>query len=178
MTRTATRAAALVAVLVLGLLVAVAAGGGLPRVVVTHGTSMQPTLVAGDLVLIAPSASSCTPGTIAAYRGSREVVLHRVLRVQDGRCVFQGDNNAWTDQESPLPSQVLGALVLRIPGGGVWWHRLTSPVLVGVIAFALIGLGGTPSAPARSRRRRRRAGRFAPAPLAPVAPLRRERSPV
>ena len=132
--------------------------GGMPHVLVTHGISMKPTLVPDDLVLLRPVAV-CTPGTINAYRPGQEVFLHRIVAVQDGRCVFQGDNNPWTDPYHPLPSELLGTLAVRVPGGGVWWRRLTSPKLLGVVAFVLITGTGTSSATRRTRRRRRQTGR-------------------
>ncbi len=154
------------AVLVVG--AALALFDGLPRVVITSGSSMQPTLVAGDLVVLRRGAA-CTPGVVTAYPTGPTVVLHRVVGAEGDRCVFKGDNNGWTDPARPRPSDLLGTLVLRVPGGGAWWHRVTSPTLLGVVAFALIGLTGTPPVVRRSRRGRRQtaSGR----PLARPRPL-------
>lgn len=140
------------------------AAGGAPRVTVSHGTSMQPYFFAGDVAVMVPT-STCVPGTINAYRADGEVYLHRTIAVEGGRCVFKGDNNSWTDPTRPLPSELLGTLVLRVPGGGVWWRRLTSPTLLGVVAFSLIGLTGTSTAARRSRRGRRQTGTPLPRPL-------------
>ncbi len=153
-----------VAPLLVGVATTVLLLGGVPRVVVTHGVSMRPHFVAGDLALLVPT-TSCVPGRIEAYRDGREVLLHRTVAVVDGRCVFKGDNNDWTDPTRPLPSQLLGTLVLRVPGGGAWWRRLTSPTLLGVVAFTLVAAVGSPGAGRRSRRRRRSTGTPLPRPL-------------
>jgi hypothetical protein len=55
------------------------------------------------------------------------VVMHRIVEVEDGRHTFQGDSNAWLDPEQPTEDQLVGKLALRIPQGGVWLGRATSP---------------------------------------------------
>jgi hypothetical protein len=89
------------------------------------------------------------------------VVLHRIVAVSQGHYTFKGDNNSWLDAERPVRSQMIGKLVLRVPQGGVWLHRLVSPSLLGICAFGLLGAGGI-TASTRSRRRRRMTRHAAP----------------
>lgn len=128
--------------------------GGSSSYVVTHGNSMEPGFRAGDLAVIR-SADDYQAGDVMAYHSDTldTVVMHRIVAVEDGRWVLQGDNNSWLDPDRPTQDQLIGRLALRIPQGGLWLDRLTSPVALGLLAFGLVAGGG--NAVQRRRRRRR-----------------------
>lgn len=150
--RIAAICAALVAVLMV--VVAVLVAIGQVSFVVTHGTSMHPVYYEGDLVVVAPSAGY-EVGDIVAYRepGREGVVLHRIIGGDTNGFVFKGDSNESTDPGARPADQIVGRPILHIPEGGLWLDRLTSPVALGLIAFALLGAG---AGRIHTRRRRRR----------------------
>lgn len=132
--------------------------GGQTTYLSTYGVSMEPKFRAGDLAVLRPT-DSYDVGDVAAYRSDelQTVVLHRIVSIEDGRYSFQGDNNSWLDPEHPTKDHLIGELALHIPQGGVWLEHLTSPPVMGLIAFALIASGGTAVTTRKLRRKRRTA---------------------
>lgn len=132
-----------------------ALGGPLEYVIVS-GTSMEPTLRSGDLVVLRPSGSY-EPGDVVGYHSATlgRTVLHRIVQQQGDRFVLQGDNNRWKDTDRPLANQIMGRQWVRVPGMG----RMLRPLQgtgqrVGVAGVVLIG--------ALARRSRRKAHRPEP----------------
>ncbi|HEY1569133.1 MAG TPA: signal peptidase I [Solirubrobacteraceae bacterium] len=131
--------------------------GGRSSYVITSGISMEPSFHAGDLAIIRPAARYRV-GEIAAYHSTllHVVVLHRIIAIHGDRYVFKGDNNHFIDPTHPTRSQLIGALWVHIPHGGVALHWLHSPitaaVLCGLVALLLVGTGET-------KRRRSRRGK-------------------
>jgi signal peptidase I len=158
---------ALLVVLLAGLLLT-----GRIAIVTTDGVSMNPVYNQGDLVVVA-RRPTYRIGQIVAYRqpGQDLVVLHRIIGGNTSGYVVKGDNNQSTDPTRPARHELIGAAVLHIARGGVWFDRATSPTAVGIFAFLL--LAGTGTA-ARNRRRRRRGFMSRPAQRspAPAAPPR------
>jgi signal peptidase I len=130
---------------------------GQAAVVITHGVSMNPVYHQGDLVIVA-RASSYSVGDIAAYDlpGKDEVALHRIIGGNGEAFIFKGDNNESVDPLSPSGEGLVGRALLHIPQGGVWLEILTSPPVLGLLAFTLLAGGGA-AATTRHRRKRRRA---------------------
>jgi len=133
--------------------------GGSTTYVITSGVSMEPRFHSGDLALVRP-ASQYRVGDIVAYRSSllHVTVLHRILAIHGGRYVFKGDNNNFIDPVRATRSELIGALWLHIPHGGVVLKLVHTPLvaalLIGVVGvLCLIGAQET-----RRRRRRRRGG--------------------
>ena len=129
--------------------------GGRTSYAVVDGSSMEPRLHRGDLVLLRHRADYHA-GEVVAYRSRtlQRTVLHRVVAIRGGRFIFKGDNNSFVDPERPLQSQLLGREWLVLPSVGAVVETLRSPRNVAVLAGAavlLLGLGG-----GASRRRRRR----------------------
>lgn len=121
--------------------VAVLAGfaGGF-TVVATHGSSMQPTYHAGDVVVVRDQPSYAV-GDAVAYRSPLldEVVLHRIVGTDGDGLLLQGDANDWLDPEQPTEDDLLGAAWLHVPklgmlNGWVSRHR----VLTGLAALAFL----------------------------------------
>lgn len=137
-------------------LVGIAIASGQLAVVVTEGVSMQPIYHEGDLVVIA-KAQSYSTGDIAAYKlaNDYDVALHRIIGGNVHAFTFQGDNNESIDPMQPSAEELVGRAVLHIPQAGTWLKIMTSPPVLGVIAFALIAGGGTAVA-SRKRCKNRR----------------------
>jgi signal peptidase I len=131
--------------------------GGGASYVITHGISMEPGLHAGDLAIVRPAAPYRV-GDVVAYRSHQmnTVVMHRIVEVDGDRYSFKGDNNGFIDVDHPTPADFLGQLVIRIPEGGIWLNRLSSPQGLALVAFALLAGGGS-AATTRHRRKQRRA---------------------
>lgn len=135
--------------------------------VVTAGTSMQPEIAPGTLVVVQRRAAY-EVGDVVAYRSQDlgQTVLHRVIEVgRDGRLVLKGDANDWVDPVSPTPDDVLGERALQVGGVGRVLGLLRSPAALGVVA-ALLALGLLPRG--RTRRRRSSSGGFQLPPAGPT----------
>jgi signal peptidase I len=150
----------------------VQAGGGTSYAIVV-GNSMEPKLHRGDLAVVRRS-DEYRPGDVVLY-DSRELgskVLHRIVRVEDGRFVLQGDSNDFLDPERPSAEQIVGKLWVSVPAVGrasAWlrepWH---GALVVGLVT--LLALGGGAGAAAAVRRPTSRSHRALP-PEAARAPL-------
>ncbi|WP_104172051.1 signal peptidase I [Arthrobacter sp. Y81] len=145
--------AVLAGVLALG---GAALASGQIAAVTTEGISMQPGYHEGDLVVVA-KAQSYSLGDIAAYKlpNDHDVALHRIISGDSRAFVFQGDNNESIDPLQPSANELVGRAVLHVPQAGIWLKRLTSPPVLGVIAFALVAGSGS-AVTSRKRRRTRR----------------------
>jgi signal peptidase I len=119
--------------------------GGATRYAVVEGASMEPGLHRGDLALVRGGHEPGV-GDVVLYRdpalGVR--VLHRVIRVEDGRLVIQGDANDFVDDAHPAPSEVIGSLWFSVPRAGSALLWLQQPLHAALLAFALtlVALGG------------------------------------
>lgn len=131
-------------------------GTGQLAIVVTEGVSMQPAYYQGDLVVVA-KAQSYSIGDIAAYELSNQydVALHRIIGGNSQAFVFQGDNNESVDPLQPSADALVGRAVLHIPQAGTWLKTLTSPPVLGLIAFTLVAGGGSAVATRKLRKKRR-----------------------
>lgn len=122
--------------------------GGSTTYVQTYGTSMEPHYHAGDLAIVR-AAGSYHVGEIVAYRNAmlgNHIVLHRIIRIVDGRYYFKGDNNSFVDSYQPTRSGLVGHLWIHIPAAGrylVWLHgsHLFLVGGAGVILLLLLGAG-------------------------------------
>src|SRR5262249_39968368 len=143
--------------------------GGSTTYVSTHGISMEPSFHTGDLALVR-AQSAYRLGQIVAYRSRllHTIVLHRIVARDGARYVFKGDNNSYRDPEHPARDQLVGALWLHVPHGGMELAPLPNPVTLalfaGVAALLLFTEGD-------KRRRRRRGGRPAPTPVTETVAL-------
>jgi signal peptidase I len=118
--------------------------GGGTTLIVVRGSSMEPTLHPGDLVVARRGMASV--GDIVVYEPTDFEGSQIVHRIVGGNGVdgweIQGDNNSWLDQWQPTDSQVVGRVVLRFSGGGRLADFLITPwvwgfVLIGAIALML-----------------------------------------
>ena len=134
--------------------------GGSAKYVVVSGTSMEPTMHTGDL-LVARRQDSYEVGDVAVYRvpivevGGGQQVVHRIVggSPEEGY-LLQGDNRDLPDQWRPTAAELVGDQMLHVPHGGKLLAILRSPLMVATVitCFAVLGMtgrGSTPSAPAR-----------------------------
>lgn len=128
--------------------------GGSSSYVETYGASMEPGFRAGDMAVLR-AADDYAVGDVAAYHSDLldTVVMHRIVAVEDDRYILQGDNNTWLDPDRPTEEQLIGRLAFRIPQGGIWLGRLTSPAALGLFALGLLAAGGSALGTRRRRRR-------------------------
>jgi signal peptidase I len=138
--------------------------GGRTTYVTTSGTSMQPLLHAGDLAVIRRTGDYAV-GDVVAYRNHEigTVVLHRIVSVAGNRYTLKGDHNTWLDHDRPTADDLLGEMVLRVPGVGEPLRAARAPAAsVALAGMAALGvLGG------RKRARRRRESNRSSLPDAP-----------
>ena len=150
-----------------------ALGGGVDYTVTT-GTSMSPGIKAGDLAILRAS-DDYEVGDVIAYQSETlgRTVLHRIVQIEDGRFVTQGDANDWLDADRPTANDVRGRLWARIPGAGAALIRLRSPAallaLASVVALvAALARVHRRVRPASTRRRGPKPARRAtPRPASP-----------
>jgi signal peptidase I len=101
-----------------------AALGGPLSFVIVSGTSMEPRMSSGDLVVVR-ERSDYQIGDVVAFRlpedhgGGNAKVIHRITggSARSGFTV-QGDNRNSQDLWRPRPDQILGEEWLRLPGAG------------------------------------------------------------
>jgi signal peptidase I len=147
-------------------------GGGTSYAIIV-GNSMEPKLHRGDLAVVR-ERSTYRVGDAVLY-DSRELgskVLHRIVRVEDGRFVLKGDNNSFLDAEHPTEEQIVGSLWVTAPavGRATEWLRepLHSALLVGLVTLIALGAGiGTGAALRRGAQHRKPSPHVAPLPRAP-----------
>jgi signal peptidase I len=130
--------------------------GGSTSYAVIVGTSMEPMLHRGDLAVIREEGTYRT-GDVVLYEASElgANVLHRIVRVQDGRFVLKGDNNDFLDSEQPTEDQIVGKLWLSAPQVGRVTDWLHAPSHAGLLVglATLLALGGGAGIGAARRRR-------------------------
>lgn len=118
--------------------------GGPVRVVTTVGTSMEPALSSGDLVLL--RRGRYIVGDVVAYKSSslNRLVLHRVVSTARPGLVLKGDSNPKADRERPTASEILGKQVIRVPAAGKVMAIARGPIGLSIAAgmtltFLLLG---------------------------------------
>jgi signal peptidase I len=133
--------AAVIAVVLLGaawLFFAPAQLGGAARYAVVEGSSMEPGLERGDLVVVR-AGNEPQIGDVVLYRNDQlgVRVLHRVIDREGARLVLKGDANDFVDDARPRPDHVTGSLWFSIPraGSALLWLRV--PMHAALLAFAL-----------------------------------------
>lgn len=127
--------------------------GGRAAYVTTTGTSMEPKLHEGDVVVVR-SSSEYHVGDVVAYHNPDvgQVVLHRIVALDGDRFVLKGDNNTWLDSYRPAEDEILGGMTALVPGMGGPLGAVRTPWgMSAVVSMAALGVFG-------GRRRARRAG--------------------
>jgi signal peptidase I len=117
-------------------------GGGVDYVVVARGTSMQPTLEVGDLVVTKPAPDYKVGDIIAVREVDGPIIVHRIIAIDEDGFRTRGDGNDFTDPDPVASEQVLGRMALRVPAVGRWMGALGRGGLMGVIVALLVFLVG------------------------------------
>jgi signal peptidase I len=119
--------------------------GGPTSYAIISGSSMEPGLTAGDLVLTR-AKSSYEVGDAVLYQDheTNVRVLHRIVAQRGGHFVTKGDNNDFVDPVRPLPDEVLGRMWFSVPGAGSVLSWLKQPVHLAILLglLLLVGVGG------------------------------------
>ena len=125
--------------------------GGQMSYVMVSGTSMEPGLHTGDLVLVR-AGNGYEVGDAIAYRvpdgdvGAGSVVIHRITGGDGERgYTTQGDNRDRADVWLPRGSDVIGERWAMVPAAGNLLQRLRSPLALGLAAAALTLFLAAPS---------------------------------
>lgn len=113
--------------------------GGWTTYVIVDGNSMEPKFHFGDLVLVRKQGTY-QAGDAVTYQNAEmnRYVFHRIVNMEGGRFVLQGDHNTWLDSYHPSQDEIVGKLWIHIPSAGkaIQWAREPLPLAVGV---ALLG---------------------------------------
>ena len=123
--------------------------GGPVGIVWVSGTSMEPGLHTGDLVITYQRASYQVDDIVAFEIPEGGVVIHRIIEVTpEDLYVFQGDNRAHADPWALPADAILGELVIDIPKAARVAGFLTQPIALAamVTAIAALALFPTPAA--------------------------------
>jgi signal peptidase I len=130
-------AGTLLATLVLAwIFVAPLALGGQNSYLITSGGSMLPGIERGDLV-VTRGTDEYRVGDVVAYQDPRiGAVLHRIIAIEGGRYVLQGDNNDFIDPYRPEHADIMGKLALHLPGVGNWLSGARQPRNAAILALA------------------------------------------
>ncbi len=125
--------------------------GGPNSYVLTHGTSMLPTIRSGSLV-VTHRESSYRVGQVVAYHNAdlHTVVLHRIIGRDGDKYIFKGDNNPFADFYEPTKADLVGVRVLDVPSAGRVLLSLRNPfvgavILGSLVVWALWDTGDVPS---------------------------------
>jgi signal peptidase I len=120
--------------------------GGPASYIVVHGYSMNGALAPGDLV-VTTAQGSYSVGDAIVYRvasgaGRGLLVVHRIVRADAAGYTMQGDANSYADPWRPRSSDVVGRLVVTLPGFGRFLAALANPfVLAALWGLAALVLG-------------------------------------
>lgn len=88
-------------------------------VAVVAGSSMEPVLRSGDLVIgLTGRAFQC--GDIVIFRNSTNgrLIVHRILAIEGDLVTTHGDNTDWGIREVVSRGDVLARIVMSVPGVG------------------------------------------------------------
>ena len=118
--------------------------GGPAAYITVAGTSMEPALRAGDLVIVT-SAERYERGDVIAYRvpdgdpAAGRTVIHRVIADHGSDAyVVQGDNTSGPDLWYPTGRDIIGRQVLAVPSVGTALVLLQSPAIVALGAAVIV----------------------------------------
>ena len=120
--------------------------GGSTTLAIIDGASMLPTLERGEVVLLR-ARDEYAVGDIVGIRDPNfggVLVVHRIIRAEEGRFVTQGDGNGFEDAFEPGAGEIAGRLWKRIPGVGgiVAWLFDEQHLAMAVGALVVVAMIG------------------------------------
>lgn len=98
--------------------------------------SMEPTLSAGDLLILAET-EAYRELDVVVYQSGRMPVVHRVVAIQGDEVITKGDANNAPDRPLPL-SAVKGKVICVIPMVGYLLWAVRSPA--GILAIVVLAV--------------------------------------
>jgi signal peptidase I len=133
--------ALLIALAVMFAVAAPVSWGGSATYLSIRGTSMEPTIHAGDLVMVRQQ-DDYQVGDVVAYRSEMggAVVLHRIVATLSDGYLLQGDNNTFVDRDQPDRADVLGRKVLVVPHGERVIAVMATPWMLIVVGLGVVSL--------------------------------------
>lgn len=144
--------------------------GGRVDYVMVSGTSMEPGMHTGDLVVLRRTGDYEVGDVVsfvvpAGEPGAGIQVIHRIVEGDSsGRFTLQGDNKADMDRWRPTRSDIVGERYLLVPDGGRVLLLLQRPLVLSAVAAAVTFGWVLRPRSASSRRPARRSDTPAPAP--------------
>ena len=108
--------------------------------------SMSPALNPGDLVITTRPQEKIKPGIVVIYNQGNEVIIHRVVKIEDGQLKTKGDAQEQPDQWLVPISGVKGVYLFKIPRLGYLASFIGTPfyqVSIGMFFIALIVVYGS-----------------------------------
>lgn len=104
---------------------------GYITIAVVEGSSMEPTLQTGDLVIVLRkiSVNEMSVGDVVVYRRGSMLIIHRIVMIEGNTFITKGDNNWVVDP--PVSSEAVIGKVLGIGG------RLLKIPLIGYLTLLL-----------------------------------------
>ena len=100
--------------------------------------SMEPVLHVDDLVII-KEQDSYEVGDVVVYRDGSSLTIHRIIDLDGDTVITQGDANNVHD-EPFTADKIKGKMVKVIHGAGRFVDTVRSPVCIGIVLAAAIGL--------------------------------------
>jgi len=107
---------------------------GFAQILVISG-SMQPAIMAGDLLII-QEQKEYEEQDIVTYRSNGGLITHRIIEIEKGQAIMQGDANNVADDPVPVES-IEGEAFLRIPQAGNFILFLKTPMGILLLILAL-----------------------------------------
>jgi len=115
---------------------------GFGQVIVISG-SMEPTISAGDLLIIREQ-SQYQVDDIVTYEWGNSLCTHRIVSIEGDQMITKGDANNTTDEPTPI-ALINGKVVFSIPGFGNFILFLKTPFGLLLIALTAIALVEVPN---------------------------------
>jgi signal peptidase len=103
--------------------------------------SMEPELSVNDLVFIREK-DSYSQGDVVVYQRDGELIIHRIVSIEDDKVITKGDANPVEDSPVSL-SNVKGKMIMSVPYLGLivrWIKTPVGTILVLAVAIALMEL--------------------------------------
>lgn len=111
------------------------------RLFVIETASMAETAPVGTLVVAHPKPAYSV-GDVITFVVDGRTVTHRIVGVQDGRFITQGDLNGSPDAWQLTPDQIVGTVVAIVPGLGFLLKAAPLLFLAGIIVEVVARLLG------------------------------------
>jgi len=115
------------------------------RVFAVVSGSMEPTIKNGSLVIVRKSQTYKTSDLITfKHAGGAGTLTHRIVKIelsQGKYAVFtKGDGNAYMDENTITPQDIIGKVTLTVPLAGKFISTVTSQEILPITFYTPAGL--------------------------------------